>query len=229
MMNLKWIVACGFLAASSQAWSADKTVIKTDKDRLSYSIGASIGRNLKAEKTDVDLNLLIKGLKTSIAGEKVLLSDQEIRQVMGDYQKELRLHAMLSKQQAAGENRKNGEAYLAEYKTQKGVQALANGILYKVIKEGNGKKPAESDTVEVNYRGALISGKEFDATRPGEPANLKLASLIAGWKQALTVMPVGSRWQIVIPSELAYGERGVGGDIGPNEVLVFDVELLSVK
>lgn len=228
-MNLKWIVVCSVLATSGQAWSADKTLIKTDKDRLSYSIGASIGKNLRAEKTDIDLNMLIKGLKTSLAGEKVLLSDQEIRQVMGDYQKELRKHAMLSKQQAAGENRKNGEAYLAEYKTQKGVQTLPNGILYKVIREGTGKKPAESDIVEVNYRGALINGREFDATRPGEPANLKLSSLIAGWKQALSVMPVGSRWQIVIPSELAYGERGVGGDIGPNEVLVFEVELLSIK
>jgi FKBP-type peptidyl-prolyl cis-trans isomerase FklB len=228
-MNLKWIMVSALLVTSGHAWSAEKTALKTDKEKLSYSIGASIGKNLKTEKTDVDLDLLIKGLKTSFAGENILLSDQEIRQVMGDYQRELRQRAMLSKQQAAGENRKKGDAYLAEYKTQKGVSALPSGILYKVVKEGNGKKPTESDTVEVNYRGALIGGKEFDATKPGEPANLKVGSLIAGWKQALSVMPVGSRWQIVIPSELAYGERGVGGDIGPNEVLVFDVELLSVK
>jgi FKBP-type peptidyl-prolyl cis-trans isomerase len=228
-MNLNWIMVCGLLVTSSQAWSADKTAIKTDRDKLSYSIGVSIGRNLKTEKTDVDLNLLIKGLKTTISGEKSLLSEQEIRQVMSDYQKQLRQRAMLSKQQAAGENKKNGDAYLSEYKTQKGVLALPSGVLYKVVKEGNGKKPSESDIVEVNYRGALINGKEFDATKPGEPANLKVASLIAGWKQTLSVMPVGSRWQIVIPSELAYGERGVGGDIGPNEVLVFDVELLAIK
>jgi len=228
-MNLKLIAVCGMLLTSGFAWSAEKAALKTDKEKLSYSIGASIGKNLKAEKTDVDLNLLIKGLKSSLAGENILLSEQEIRQVMGDYQRELRQRAMLGRQQAAGENRKKGDAYLAEYKTQKGVSALPSGILYKVVKEGDGKKPSESDTVEVNYRGALISGKEFDATKPGEPANLKVASLIAGWKQALSVMPAGSKWQIVIPSELAYGERGVGGDIGPNEVLVFDVELLAIK
>jgi FKBP-type peptidyl-prolyl cis-trans isomerase FklB len=102
-------------------------------------------------------------------------------------------------------------------------------VLYKIIKEGNGKKPAESDVVEVNYRGTLTSGKEFDATKPGEPASLKISSLIAGWKQALSMMPVGSKWQIVIPSEHGYGERGAGAEIGPNEVLVFDVELLAIK
>jgi FKBP-type peptidyl-prolyl cis-trans isomerase len=228
-MNLKWIIVCGLFVTSGQSWSAEKTVLKTDKEKLSYSIGASIGKNLKMESTDIDLSLLIKGLKDSSSGEKSLLSDQEIRQVMTDYQKQLRQHAMLNKQQAAVANKKNGDEYLSGYKTQKGVLALPGGVLYKIVKEGNGKKPLESDIVEVNYRGALISGKEFDATKPGEPANLKVASLIAGWKQALSEMPAGSKWQIVIPSELAYGERGAGGDIGPNEVLVFDVELLAIK
>jgi FKBP-type peptidyl-prolyl cis-trans isomerase FklB len=102
-------------------------------------------------------------------------------------------------------------------------------VLFKVVKEGTGGTPVESDMVEVNYRGALINGKEFDATEAGKPANLKVSALIAGWKQALTMMKVGSKWQIVVPSPLAYGERGVGVDIGPNEVLVFDLELLAIK
>jgi FKBP-type peptidyl-prolyl cis-trans isomerase FklB len=106
---------------------------------------------------------------------------------------------------------------------------LPSGVLYKVIKEGDGRKPQETDTVEVNYRGALINGTEFDAVEPGHPASLKVSQLIPGWKQALNVMPVGSKWQVVIPSQLAYGERGVGNDIGPNEVLVFDLELLAIK
>jgi FKBP-type peptidyl-prolyl cis-trans isomerase FklB len=122
-----------------------------------------------------------------------------------------------------------GDAYLVDYKKQNGVQVSPGGILYKVLKEGSGRKPAESDMVEVNYRGALINGKEFDATEPGKPATLKVAALIPGWKQALSMMPVGSKWQIVIPPSLGYGERGVGNDIGPNEVLVFDLELVAIK
>lgn len=228
-MKLKWILLCVLAAASSQALAADKTVLKTDKEKLSYSIGASIGRNLKTDSTDIDLNLLIKGLKSSMAGEPLLLPEKELRQAMNDYQTQLRQHMMAKKQQATEENKKKGDAYLAEYKAQKGVSALPGGVLYRVVKEGTGKKPLESDTVEVNYRGKLIGGKEFDATEPGHPASLKISALIPGWKQALSEMPVGSKWQLVIPSALAYGDRGVGNDIGPNEVLVFDVELLAIK
>lgn len=223
------ILLTGLVLATGQVWAAEKAVLKTDKDRLSYSIGASIGKNLKNESTDIDLNLLIKGLKTSMAGEKVLLSDKEIGQVMNDYQMQLRQHAMLKRQQSMGDNKKKGDAYLADYKSQKDVKALPGGVLYKIIKEGNGKKPVESDMIEVNYRGTLINGTEFDATQPGHPATLKASSLIAGWKQALSEMPAGSKWQIVIPSQLAYGERGIGTEIGPNEVLVFDVELVAIK
>ena len=223
------IVILGFLLATSQVLAADNTVLNTEKDRLSYSIGASIGKNLRSDSSDINLNLLIDGLKTSIAGDKVLLSEKEIRQVMNDYQTQIRQRAMLKKQQAMGDNKKIGEAFLADYKAQKGVLALPSGILYKIIRDGDGRKPLESDMVEVNYRGTLINGTEFDATKPEHPANLKVSSLIPGWKQALAMMSTGSKWHIVIPSELAYGERGVGGDIGPNEVLVFDLELIAIK
>jgi FKBP-type peptidyl-prolyl cis-trans isomerase FklB len=229
MLKHKLVLVCGLVVATGQVWAAEKTVLKTDKDKLSYSIGASIGRNLKTDSTEIDLNLLIKGLKNSMTGEQMLLSEKEIRQSMNDYQTQLRQHMMAKKQQATEENKKKGDAYLAEYKAQKGVAALPGGVLYKVIKAGDGKKPLESDMVEVNYRGTLTNGKEFDATEPGHPVNLKLSSVIAGWKQALSEMPVGSKWQIVIPSALAYGDRGVGNDIGPNEVLVFDVELVAIK
>ena len=229
MLKNSFVVMCGLLLATGQTWAADKPAFKTDKERLSYSIGASIGKNFKNENTEVDVNLLVKGLKTSLAGEKPLLSDKEINQVMNDYQTQLRKQAIVKRQQALGENKKKGDEYLENFKSQKDVMALPNGVLYKVIKEGNGKKPMESDMVEVNYRGALINGKEFDATEPGHPASLKVSALIAGWKQALSAMPVGSKWHIVIPPALAYGERGVGNDIGPNEVLVFDVELVAIK
>lgn len=228
-MKLKSIIVCSLVLASSQAWSEEKAAIKGDKEKLSYSIGASIGKNLKNESPNIDLNLLIEGLKSSMAGEKLLISDKEIRQAMADYQTKLRQHATEIKQQAIIENKKKSDDYLAANKAKPGVSVLPSGVQYKVIKAGDGKKPLETDLVEVNYRGTLINGTEFDATEPGKPASLKVSSLIAGWKSALTEMPVGSKWQLVIPSQLAYGERGVGNDIGPNEVLVFDVELLSVK
>lgn len=228
-MKLNWIILCGLALVSSQAWSADQTVLKTDKDKLSYSLGASIGKNLRKESADIDLDLLIQGMKASMAGDKVLMSDKDIGQIMNDYQMKLRKTALLNRQEALAENKKKGDAYLAEYKTKKGVSSLPSGVLYSVIKEGKGKKPLDSDAIEVYYSGTLINGKQFDATEPGHPATLKVSSLIAGWKQALTSMPAGSKWHIVIPSQLAYGERGVGNDIGPNEVLVFDVELVAVK
>jgi FKBP-type peptidyl-prolyl cis-trans isomerase FklB len=229
MMKVKSIVIAALLVVAGQAWSAEKLELKTEKEKLSYSIGASIGQNLKKDSTNIDVNLLIKGLKTSIAGEKTLMSEKEIRQVMNDYGTQLRQHAMASKQKAAIENKKSGDAFLAEYKSKAGVQALPSGVLYTVIRGSDGRKPNETDTVEVSYRGTLINGKEFDATEPGHPATLKVSALIAGWKQALGNMPVGSKWQLVIPPELAYAERGVGNDIGPNEVLLFDVELVAIK
>jgi FKBP-type peptidyl-prolyl cis-trans isomerase FklB len=223
------VLMFGMVFATSQAWAEEASEIKTDKDKLSYAIGASIGKNLKKEGTDVDMNLLIKGMKTGLAGERLAMPEKEVRILLGTYQTELRKKMMLTKQDAIVANKKKGDAYLADNKSKKGVKVLESGVQYKVLKEGNGKKPTEADTVVVHYRGTLTDGSEFDATDPAHPATLKVSSLIAGWKQALTQMPVGSKWQLVIPSALAYGERGVGSDIGPNEVLVFEVELLSIN
>jgi FKBP-type peptidyl-prolyl cis-trans isomerase len=203
--------------------------LKTEKERLSYSIGSSIGTNLRKESPNIDMNLLIQGLKTSVAGETTVLSEKEIRQVMADYQTKLRQQSMATRQKATLDNKKAGEAFLAEYQAKPGVLATPSGVLYKVIKPGTGNKPTDADQVEVVYRGTLTNGKEFDATEPGRPATLRVGSLITGWKQALAMMPVGSKWQIVVPPQLAYAERGVGNDIGPNEVLVFEVELVAIK
>jgi FKBP-type peptidyl-prolyl cis-trans isomerase len=205
------------------------TVLKTDKDKLSYGIGVSVGRNFKKQETDVDLNLMIKGLKEGLAGEKLLLSEKELRKVMNNYQTEVRKNLILAKRLAIEENKKKGEAFLAENKTKSGVVALPSGVQYLVLKAGNGKMPAETDMVEVQYRGTLLDGTEFDATEEGHTANLKVSALIAGWKEALKLMPAGSKWKIFIPAQHAYGERGVGGDIGPNETLVFEVELIAIK
>lgn len=229
MMNDKRIVVCGLVLACAHAWAADEPVLKTDKDRISYSIGASIGTNLRRESPNLDLNLLIQGLKASIAGQPTLLPDTVIRQVMADYSTKLRQQNLVNLQKATLDNKKSGDAFLADFKAKPGVQATPNGLLFKVIKPGTGNKPTEADSVEVVYRGALTNGKTFDATEPGRPATLKVASLIAGWKQALAMMPTGAKWQVVVPPELAYGERGIGNDIGPNEVLVFDMELIAIK
>jgi FKBP-type peptidyl-prolyl cis-trans isomerase FklB len=229
MLKKNGIVICALALVAGQVWAGGSAELKSDKDRLSYSIGSSVGKNLKTEGVEVDLDVLIEGIKSSMAGEKGLMAEKDIRQVMNDYQTQARQRATGKRQQALLDNKKKGEAYLAQYKAQAGVLELPNGVLYKVIKQGSGKKPMESDMVEVNYRGALTNGNEFDATEPGKPASLKVSALIPGWKQALSMMPTGSKWQLVIPAVLAYGERGVGTDIGPNEVLVFDVELLAIK
>ncbi len=229
MLKRNLLVLFGFVLVTGQAWSADEAALKTDKEKLSYSIGASIGKNFKNEGTEVDVGLLIEGLKNSLTGEKLLIPEKDMRQVMNDYQTQLRQKVAAKRQQSVLDNKKKGDAYLADYKTQPGVLSSPSGVLYKIIKEGSGRKPLESDMVEVNYRGTLTNGTEFDATEPGKPATLKTSALIPGWKQILTMMPVGSKWHIVIPAVLAYGERGVGNDIGPNEVLVFDLELVGIK
>jgi FKBP-type peptidyl-prolyl cis-trans isomerase FklB len=229
MMNRKTMLVCAMALACSQAWAADATALKTDQDKLSYAIGSSIGTNLRKEAANIDVNLLIQAMKTSMAAEATLMPEPEIRQVLADYQTKLRQQNQANRQKATLDNKKSGDAFLADFRAKPGVQVAANGLLYKVAKQGTGNKPTEADQVEVAYRGALTNGKVFDATPEGRPATLKVGSLIAGWKQALAMMPTGSKWQVVVPPELAYGERGVGSDIGPNEVLVFDVELIAIK
>jgi FKBP-type peptidyl-prolyl cis-trans isomerase len=229
MWNSKGLLIGVLALAGQTAWAAEPAVLNTPQDRISYSIGASIGKNLRSDMPQVDLKLLFEALRASLAGDKLLLQDKEIQQVMSEYQTQLRQQAAARRQTALSDNQKIGDAYLSEYKAQKGVQMSPGGVLYKVLKEGSGPKPLESDLVLVNYRGTLVNGKQFDATAPGQPASLKVSALIPGWKQALSMMSVGSKWQIVVPSSLAYGERGAGNDIGPNEVLLFDLELVGIR
>ena len=229
MMKLEWIFLCCLIFVTGQARSEDASILKTDKDRLSYSMGVSIGKNFKKEGTDVDLNLLMKGMKSALASEHLLMTDKEWRIVLNAYQTEVLQHAKMTKQQAMETNKKKGDAFLAENKAKKDVVVLPSGVQYKILKVGNGPKPDDSSMVQVNYSGKLIDGTEFDATEPGHPANFKLSALISGWKEALKLMPTGSKWQVVIPSQLAYGERGAGSDIEPNSTLVFEVELVAIN
>ncbi len=229
MKALKWmaVLCCGVL--SVQAGAAEEQVLKTKKEMVSYGIGVNIAKSFKKDEVEFDMELLVKGMKDGLAGNKLLMSEKELRQVMNSLQSELRRKEVMNSRIAAEENRKRGEAFLAENKNKEGVQSLPSGVQYRILKAGDGRKPTDSDSVECEYRGTLLNGAEFDGTEPGKPATLKLSMLIPGWKEALKAMPKGSKWQVFIPSQLAYGTRGVGSDIGPNETLVFEIALLDIK
>ncbi len=218
--------------ASSPTTSSSE--LKSQKDKLSYAVGMSIGENLaksfQRDDIEIDSAILLRGMKDALNGEKLLLSDEEAKNVITTVQKEAR-EKQEAKMKAAGEqNKKEGEAFLAANKSKEGVVTLPSGVQYKVEKQGDGAKPLASDTVECNYRGTLIDGKEFDSSyKRGKPATFPVSGVIKGWTEVLQVMPVGSKYQVFIPADFAYGARGAGNDIGPNATLIFEIELLSIK
>jgi FKBP-type peptidyl-prolyl cis-trans isomerase FklB len=229
MIKLNWILLSCIILTTNLARAEKITVLKTEKDRLSYGIGVSVAKNFKKQETEVDLAIFTQGLESTLVGEKLLISEKELQKIMNNYQGEVRQKTLLSKRLALEDNKKKGLAFLAANQNKNGMVTLSSGVQYLIIKEGKGKQPIDSDVVKVAYRGTLIDGTEFDATEPNQPIDLKTSSLIAGWKEALKLMQTGSKWQIFIPSQLAYGERGVGSDIGPNETLVFEVELVAIQ
>jgi FKBP-type peptidyl-prolyl cis-trans isomerase FklB len=208
----------------------NKVTPKTQKEKVSYSIGVNIGKNMKVQEIAVDQGLLIQGLKDGLNDTKTVMSDKDMEATMNAFQKEM-MTKMQAKQKTDGDkNKKEGEAFLAANKKKDGVITLPSGLQYKVLTMGTGPKPTASQTVSCNYRGTLIDGKEFDSsTRYGKPAEFPVGQVIKGWVEALQLMPVGSKWQLFIPSDLAYGANGQGQTIGPNAVLIFDIELLSIK
>lgn len=228
-MNLKRLVVAVFALCSFAAIAADPPPLKTDKDRISYGIGVQTGRNLKKDSVEVDMELLNRGIKDGLAGDKLLISEKELRQVMNALQADLRRKIAANRHALGEENKKAGNEFLAANARKDGVVTLPSGVQYKILKAGSGRKAGIGDTVSVNYRGTRLDGFEFDASPDGKPATLVVGQLIAGWKEALQLMPAGSKWALVVPSQHAYGERGVGQDIGPNQTLLFDVELVDVK
>src|SRR2546423_10438955 len=201
------------------------TQLKDQKDKVSYSIGLQIGFNLSRQKVDINPDILAVGIKDALARKPQLNPDQ-IKEVMTNFEKD-----MEQKQKEAGEkNKTEGAKFLEENKKKEGVKTAASGLQYKVLKEGNGAQPKATDTVTVNYRGTLINGTEFDSSyKRGQPATFPVNGVIKGWTEALQLMKVGSKYQLFIPSNLAYGERSVGPDIGANSTLLFEVELLDAK
>jgi FKBP-type peptidyl-prolyl cis-trans isomerase len=228
-MTLKrqWLALLGMVLLTAQC-AQEPAELKTEKDKVNYGIGVSIGKSFKQQGMEVDVDIVMKGLKDELTGKRLLLSEDELRKTMTAYQNELRQKQMQARQMAAKDNKKAGEDFLAENKKKEGVVTLPSRLQYQILKAGEGRKPTTADTVEVRYRGTLVNGKEFDSSG-SNTRTFKLAEIIPGWREALQLMPVGSKWRLVVPSELAYGEQGMGQAIMPNSTLIFEVELVAIK
>lgn len=218
-----------FMASGCTA-QEKKPALNTLKDKVSYGIGLNIGKDFKEQEIDVDVNLLARGIRDSIAGTEPALTDEQMREAFEEFQKEIVAKQEAKSKAAAEKNLKDGDAFMAENGKKEGVVTLPSGLQYKVIEEGSGKSPTATDTVTVNYRGTLVDGSEFDSSyKRGEPATFPVGGVIPGWTEALQLMKEGAKWQVVIPPALAYGERGAAPVIGPNSTLVFEVELIKVQ
>jgi FKBP-type peptidyl-prolyl cis-trans isomerase len=208
-------------ANAADAAQLDKE-LPTQKDKSSYAVGVSIGNNIKKQAIDVDLAALMRGIKDTLAG-KPLLTDEQVIDA-------LNIMGQEAQKKLGEKNMKDGAEFLAANKTKDGVVTLPSGLQYKIMTTGTGAKPGPGDTVVCNYRGTLIDGSEFDSSyKRGQPATFPVSGVIKGWTEALQMMNAGSKWQLFIPPDLAYGARGAGGVIGPNATLVFEVELISIQ
>lgn len=229
-MKLLLTAILGIALLTGQVSAAEKTALKSEKDKVSYSIGLSIGNNFKNQSVDVNVDVLAKGVKDAISGNRPLMTEKEVQETMMAFQNEMKTKQAEHAKVLGEKNKKEGEAFLAENKKKEGVKTTASGLQYKVIKDGSGKKPKATDTVTVHYKGTLIDGTEFDSSyKRGEPTSFPVNQVIAGWTEALQLMNVGSKWQLFIPANLGYGDRGAGPQIGPNAALIFEVELISLK
>ena len=212
------------------ASSAPSSTLQTDKEKASYALGMNVGQSMKRDALDLDPNLVAQGLKDALSGSKTLMTEAEAQEAFSKLRSEVIAKKQAEMQQAGAANKKAGEEFLAANKTKQGIVTLPDGLQYKILKEGTGPKPKATDTVSVNYRGTLLDGTEFDSSyKRGQPETLGVGQVIKGWTEALQLMPVGSKWQLFIPSELAYGANGAGNTIGPDSALIFEVELLSIK
>jgi FKBP-type peptidyl-prolyl cis-trans isomerase FklB len=203
--------------------------LSTPKAKASYALGMNIAKGMKSQGVDVDPAIFARGMRDALAG-KTQLTDEQAQAALTELQADIRKRQE-EKAKVVGEaNKKAGDAFLAANKTKPGVVALPSSLQYKILMPGTGPKPTAADTVVCNYKGTLLDGKEFDSSyKRGQPATFPVSQVIKGWTEALQLMPVGSKWELFVPAELAYGPRAAGPDITPNSTLVFEVELLSIK
>jgi FKBP-type peptidyl-prolyl cis-trans isomerase FklB len=225
----RFIICVGAVFITSIGLAQDKSELKDQKDKASYSIGYDIGDSFKKQKIELNLDGLIAGLKDALAGKDAAMPKEEREKVLQAFQKEMMEKQVAASKEAAAKNAAEGTKFLEENKKKEGVKTTESGLQYKVLKEGSGAPPKETDTVVCNYRGTLIDGTEFDSSyKRNEPASFQVNRVIKGWIEALQMMKPGAKYQLFIPAALAYGERGAGQQIGPNSTLIFDVELLSI-
>jgi len=229
-IKLNWIALLGVMVLPAiQANAEEPPVFKNQKERISYGIGVGVARDFKQRGVDLDVDTFLKGLRDELSGSKLLMTEKDLDSTMHAYEHDLRLKQKELERIAGEENKKTGEAFMAENAKKEGVISLPSGLQYKVLKAGDGKKPVDTDSVLINYRGTLINGTEFDSSyHAGKPATFSVISVLPGLREALKLMNPGSRWQIFIPSQLGYGDRRVYR-VGPNSILIFDVELISIE
>ena len=224
------IICLGAVCIASIGLAQDKAQLKDQKDKASYSIGYDIGETFKKQNVDLNPDTLFSGLKDALSGKEAALTKEDREKTLQAFQKDMMEKQMAASKEAATKNAAEGEKFLTENKKKDGVKTTASGLQYKVLKEGSGASPKETDTVVTNYRGTLIDGTEFDSSfKRNEPASFPVNRVIKGWTEALQLMKPGAKYQLFIPAALAYGERGAGQLIGPNATLIFEVELLSIK
>lgn len=229
MMVVRMIAFCSLALLIGQAYAEEPKGLETKKEKVSYSIGMDIGMNLTRQEIDVDADALAAGIRDVLSGGKTKLTPEEVQQVLTEFQQELMAQAEERTKQLGEKNEKEGTDFLAANKGKKGIVTLPSGLQYQVLQKGKGTVPKATDTVTTHYRGTLIDGTEFDSSiARGEPATFPVNGVIKGWQEALQLMKVGSKWRIFVPADLAYGQRGAGGVIGPNATLIFEVELLSI-
>lgn len=226
----KLLIAVSLVGLALPVLAEQKVELKDSQDKVSYSIGLDIGSTLKRQNIDIKPEVLMAGLKDAISGAKPQMTQDQIKETMTAFQKEMMAKQTAAMKEAGEKNKAEGEKFLAENKKKPGVKTTSDGLQYKVLKEGKGATPKASDTVVVNYRGTLIDGTEFDSSyKRNEPATFPVSGVIKGWTEGLQLMKVGSKYQFFIPSELAYGEQGASQEIGPNKTLIFEVELMDIK
>jgi FKBP-type peptidyl-prolyl cis-trans isomerase FklB len=203
--------------------------LKTDKDKLSYALGMNFGEQFRKQGLDMDPAVFAKAFAEAFNTGKTAMSEDDMKAVLTSAAQEIRKKQAAVQAEKADKAQKDGEKFLADNKTKENVVTLPSGLQYKILKQGAGDKPGPEDTVICNYKGTLIDGTEFDASeKHGGPATFPVKGVIAGWTEALQLMPVGSKWQLFVPSNLAYGPQGPG-EIGPNATLIFEVELVSIQ
>ncbi len=230
MKKAKLLAALTVILLIGQAEAEEATSFKNTKAQTSYVVGVDMARNFKRQGIDIDIDLLVKGLKDGLSGDKLLITEADFRQSLIMIQNEQRARQRMAGRTPEDINKYRGIKFLTDNKTQEGVTALPSGLQYKILKNGDGKKPTEEDTVECNYRGTRLEGTQFASTNPEQPATFKVKEAsVPAWKEALPLMPIGAKWRLFIPPQLAYGVAGVGRDIGPNETVIFDLELVGIK